>query len=183
MTVAGDLESARAALEMINPAPYNAEAPPEALVGDITPTELHYVRSNFALPTHDGTLEIGGAVGNPTTLTLDDLRALPAHDQAVTLECAGNGRLDMRPLPTGEPWGDYAVSTARWTGALLSDVLALAQPAADGVDVRFEGADHGPYHLQAILPETNQNDLTFVRALPLAEAADPVLGRSWSPTR
>ena len=173
MTVAGELESARAALEMINPAPYNAEAPPEALVGDITPTELHYVRSNFALPTHDGTLEIGGAVGNPTTLTLDDLRALPAHEQAVTLECAGNGRLDMRPLPTGEPWGDYAVSTARWTGALLSDVLALAQPAAQGVDVRFEGADHGPYHLQAILPETNQNDLTFVRALPLAEAADP----------
>jgi DMSO/TMAO reductase YedYZ molybdopterin-dependent catalytic subunit len=173
MTVAGDLESERAALEMINPAPYNAEAPPQALVGDITPTELHYVRSNFALPTHDGTLEIGGAVGNPTTLTLDDLRALPAHDQAVTLECAGNGRLDMRPLPTGEPWGDYAVSTARWTGALLSDVLALAQPATQGVDVRFEGADHGPYHLQAILPETNQNDLTFVRALPLAETADP----------
>jgi DMSO/TMAO reductase YedYZ molybdopterin-dependent catalytic subunit len=173
MTVAGDLESARAALEMINPAPYNAEAPPQALMGDITPTALHYVRSNFAVPSHDGTLEIGGAVGNPTMLTLDDLRALPAHDQTVTLECAGNGRLDMRPLPTGEPWGDYAVSTARWTGALLRDVLALAQPAAQGVDVRFEGADHGPYHLQAILPETNQNDLTFVRALPLAEAADP----------
>jgi DMSO/TMAO reductase YedYZ molybdopterin-dependent catalytic subunit len=56
---------------------------------------------------------------------------------------------------------------------LLADVLALAQPATQGVDVRFEGADHGPYHLQAILPETNQNDLTFVRALPLAEAADP----------
>ena len=173
MTAAGDLQSARAALQMINPAPYNAEAPPQALVGDITPTELHYVRSNFALPTHDGTLEIGGAVGTPTTLTLDDLRALPSHDQAVTLECAGNGRLEMRPLPTGEPWGDYAVSTARWTGALLSDVLALAAPATNGVDVRFEGADSGPYHLQAVLAETNQNDLTFVRALPLAEAADP----------
>src|SRR5688572_13742695 len=173
MAVSDELHRARAALQMINPAPYNAEAPPEALGGDITPTELHYVRSNFALPAHDGTLEIGGAVGNPTTLTLDDLRALPAHDQAVTLECAGNGRLDMRPLPTGEPWGDYAVSTARWTGARLADALARAQPVAEGVDVRFEGADHGPYHLQAILPETNQNDLTFVRALPLAEAADP----------
>jgi DMSO/TMAO reductase YedYZ molybdopterin-dependent catalytic subunit len=173
MTVADDLESARAALQMINPAPYNAEAPPEALVGDITPTALHYVRSNFALPTHDGTLEIGGAVGSPRTLTLDDLRALPAREQAVTLECAGNGRLKMRPLPTGEPWGDYAVSTARWTGALLSDVLALAHPASHGVDVRFEGADHGPYHLQAILPDTDQGDLTFARALPLAEAADP----------
>ena len=103
---------------MINPAPYNAEAPPEALAGEITPTELHYVRSNFPLPDHDGTLEIGGAVENPITLTLDDLRAMPAHERAVTLECAGNGRLEMRPLPTGEPWGDYAVSTARWTGAL-----------------------------------------------------------------
>ena len=173
MTVAGDLESARAALKMINPAPYNAEAPPQALVGDLTPTELHYVRSNFALPAHDGTLEIGGAVGHPTTLTLDDLRALPAHDHAVTLECAGNGRLDMKPLPTGEPWGDYAVSTARWTGALLRDVLELAQPSTDGADVRFEGADHGPYHLASILSDTDQGELTFVRALPLAEVADP----------
>jgi len=173
MTVADDLESNRAALVMINPAPYNAEAPPQALVGNLTPTELHYVRSNFALPVHDGTLEIGGAVGTPTTLTLEDLRALPAHEHAVTLECAGNGRLDMRPLPTGEPWGDYAVSTARWTGALLRDVLALADPSTEGVDVRFAGADHGQYHLQAILPETDQDDLAFVRALPIAEVVDP----------
>ena len=100
MTVADDLEAARASLVMINPSPYNAEAPPAALVGDITPIELHYVRSNFAVPAHDGTLEIGGAVGRPTTLSLEDLRAMPAHDHTVTLECAGNGRLDMRPLPT-----------------------------------------------------------------------------------
>src|SRR5512133_3084170 len=72
MAVADDLEQTRAALQMINPAPFNAEAPPEALAGDITPTELHYVRSNFAVPTHDGTLEIGGAVESSTTLTLDD---------------------------------------------------------------------------------------------------------------
>ena len=173
MTLARDLESERTQLQMINPAPYNAEAPPEALVGNLTPTEQHYVRSNFALPAHDGTLDIGGAVDNPTTFTLDDLRALPAHDHAVTLECAGNGRLDMRPLPTGEPWGDYAVSTAMWTGALLRDVLNVAQPSADGVDVRFEGADHGPYHLAAILAGTDQDELTFARALPLSEAADP----------
>ena len=65
MTAVDDLEATRASLVMINPAPYNAEAPPAALVGDITPTELHYVRSNFAVPDHDGTLEIGGAVGHP----------------------------------------------------------------------------------------------------------------------
>src|SRR3954465_821941 len=173
MTVADDLEVTRASLVMINPAPYNAEAPPAALAGDTTPTELHYVRSNFALPVHDGTLEIGGAVARPRTLTLEDLRAMPAHEQAVTLECAGNGRLEMRPLPIGEPWGDYAVSTARWKGALLHEVLALAGPAADGVEVRFEGADHGPYHLAAVLADTDAQDLSFVPALPLALAADP----------
>src|SRR3954451_23365870 len=113
MAIADKLEEARAALQMINPAPFNAEAPPEALAGDITPTQLHYVRSNFAIPDHDGTLEIGGAVENPTTVTLDDLHALPSCERAVTLECAGNGRLDTRPLPIGEPWGDYAASTAR----------------------------------------------------------------------
>ena len=68
MTLADNLEKARAALTMIQPEPFNAEAPPEALVGDITPTGLHYVRSNFALPAYDGNLEIGGAVGNPRTL-------------------------------------------------------------------------------------------------------------------
>src|SRR4051812_7473676 len=173
MVMADRLEQARAALFMINPAPYNAEAPPEALTGDTTPTELHYVRSNFAVPEHDGTLHIGGAVENPMTLTLDDLRAMPAVERAVTLECAGNGRLAMRPLPTGEPWGDYAVSTARWKGALLHEVLQRARPAAGGIDVRFEGADHGAYHLRPILPETSREDLAFVRALPLAQVTDP----------
>src|SRR4029079_10030019 len=134
MTATDDLDRARSALQMINPAPYNAEAPPEALAGDLTPSELHYVRSNFPLPTHDGVLEVGGAVQNPIRLTLQDLRALPAIERAVSLECARNGRRDMRPLPTGEPGGDSAVSPARGTGARLSDVLAQVGPNTDGVD-------------------------------------------------
>src|SRR6476469_750502 len=143
MAVTDDLAGARAALQMINPAPYNAEAPPQALAGEITPTEYHYVRSNFPLPVHDGTLEIGGAVDNPLTLTLDDLRAMPAHERAVTLECAGNGRLEMRPLPTGEPWGDYAVSTASWTGVPMRHILELAEPDAAGRAVLERGDEQG----------------------------------------
>jgi DMSO/TMAO reductase YedYZ molybdopterin-dependent catalytic subunit len=173
MTATRNLDRERAALAMINPDPFNAEAPPGALDTDVTPTEFHYVRSNFALPAHDGRLEIGGAVDNPYTLTLDDLRALPAVERVVTLECAGNGRLDMRPLPAGEPWGNYAVSTARWTGTPLHAVLDRAGPTAAGVDVRFDGADHGPYLLKPVLAESDPNDLSFVRALPLAYAADP----------
>src|SRR5438270_698896 len=173
MAVADELQEARMALRMIHPDPFNAEAPPEALTTDITPTELHYVRSNFAVPVHDGRLEVSGAVDNPTTLTIDDLRALPAVERVVTLECAGNGRLAMRPLPIGEPWGDYAVSTARWTGALLHQVLEQAKPTAEGVEVRFTGADHGSYLLHPVLKNIDASDLTFERSLTLADVTDP----------
>jgi DMSO/TMAO reductase YedYZ molybdopterin-dependent catalytic subunit len=166
--MADSLRRSRAALTLVQPEPFNAEAPPEALAGDITPTNLHYVRSNFALPAHDGILAVGGAVGNPMTLTLDNLRAMPAATQAVTMECAGNGRLAQAPLPAGEPWGNYAVSTARWTGALLHQVLAQARPADGAVEVVFRGADHGRYH--------QCEDIGFARSLACAYAADPAAG-------
>src|SRR5216117_4144477 len=173
MVVAGDLEHARSGLRMIAQEPFNAEAPPEALRGEITPTALHYVRSNFAVPAHDGTLDVGGAVENPTTLTLDDLRAMPAVERAVTLECAGNGRLEMRPLPAGEPWGDYAVSTASWKGALLHEVIERAKPLDTGVEVLFAGVDHGSYILDPVLKDIDASDLSFERSLTLAHAGDP----------
>src|SRR3954454_18784451 len=104
MATTEDLAEERAALVMVKPEPFNAEAPAEALRGDITPTALHFVRSNFTLPVHDGRLEIVGAVQNEMTLTLDDLRAMAVVESTVTLECAGNGRLGFAPLPSGEPW-------------------------------------------------------------------------------
>src|ERR687889_1105675 len=144
MTIADDVQHARAALTMIQPEPFNAEAPPEALHGEVTPTELHYVRSNFPLPEHDGRLMIGGAVDRPLTLTLDDLRAMPSISRLVTLECAGNGRLAQTPLPTGEPWGHYAVSTAEWKGVPLKDVLEQAGVQAGGARAPVPGGRHRP---------------------------------------
>jgi DMSO/TMAO reductase YedYZ molybdopterin-dependent catalytic subunit len=165
MTNPADLQQARAALTMIQPEPFNAEAPPEALDGEVTPTGLHYVRSNFPLPDHDGRLTIGGAVDHPLTLTLDDLRAMPSITRLVTLECAGNGRLAQTPLPVGEPWGNYAVSTAEWKGVLLHQLLEQAGPQAGAVDVRFRGADHGRYY--------EHDDMRFIRSLDLPQVTDP----------
>jgi len=159
------LAAERARLITIQPEPFNAEAPPEALHGETTPVGLHYVRSNFALPEHDGSLHIGGVVEQRLTLALEDLRALTPVTRSVTLECAGNGRLGHAPMPGGEPWGWNAVSTAQWTGALLHEVLAEAGPHPSGVDVLFEGADHGPYH--------QYDDITFARSLDLPHALDP----------
>ncbi len=173
MPLTDELEPERAALTMIHGQPFNAEAPPEALESDITPTELHYVRSNFPVPDHDGRIEIGGAVENPITLSVDDLKAMPSIERAVTLECAGNGRLAMRPLPAGEPWGDYAVSTARWKGALLHEVLEQAAPLDTAVEVLFAGVDHGSYILNPVLKDIDASDLSFERSLTLVHAADP----------
>ena len=52
MTLSDDLEASRASLVMINPAPYNAEAPPSALDGDVTPIERVEVLRN-GLPLSD----------------------------------------------------------------------------------------------------------------------------------
>jgi len=105
MVVADDLAQARAALTMVQADPFNAEAPPEALTFDITPTHLHYVRSNFAVPPHDGRLEVTGAVANRFTLTVDALRAMPSVTRVVTLECAGNGRLTQTPAASRRTLG------------------------------------------------------------------------------
>ena len=94
-------------------------------------------------------------------------------ERVVTLECAGNGRLAMRPLPAGEPWGDYAVSTARWKGALLHEVLEQAKPLDTGVEVLFAGVDHGSYILNPVLKDVDASDLSFERSLTLVHAADP----------
>jgi len=155
----------RGTLTMISPVPFNAEAPPAALAGEVTPTPLHYVRSNFPFPAHDGSVTLGGAVRSPMTLTLDDLRAMPASERTVTLECAGNGRLGQTPLPEGEPWGRFAVSTARWRGVPLHQILSQAAPSPNGLEVTFEGADHGRYG--------HHEDIAFVRSLPLSQASDP----------
>ncbi|MER3406553.1 MAG: hypothetical protein C4289_16455, partial [Chloroflexota bacterium] len=44
----------------------------------------------------------------------------------ATMECAGNQRIGLSPLPTGEPWDIGAVSTASWSGVPLGAVLERA---------------------------------------------------------
>ena len=162
-----DMAIDRSGLVMVKAEPFNAETPLAALHEPVTPTPLHYVRSNFALPDHPQTLAIGGAVERPLTLTLDELRSMPATTLTVTLECAGNGRIGLMPLPTGEPWAGNAIGTARWTGVPLHLLLERAAPRADGVEVYFEGADHGPYK--------GGPDIPFGRSLALERATDPAI--------
>ncbi|MBV9774695.1 MAG: sulfite oxidase [Gemmatimonadetes bacterium] len=141
----------------------NQEAPLCALARPITPTADFYRRSNFAVPHVDaGTwrLRVGGEVATPLSLARSDLEALPRASVSVTLECAGNGRNLMTPIPPGTPWGLGAVSTAGFAGVRLRDVLERAGPTAAAVEVLFEGADRG-------IPDEGDREEPFARSLPL----------------
>src|SRR5262249_32458934 len=81
-------------------------------------------------------------------------------------ECAGNGRTLFRPAIEGERWDLGAVSTARWGGVALRDLLGRAGVRAGACEVVFRGADGGP--LEG-LPEP----ICFERSLPLDVARDP----------
>jgi sulfite oxidase len=80
--------------------------------------------------------------------------------EIVTLACAGNGRTAYVPVPGGVPWGFGAISTARWEGVRLRDVLALAGPSEAAGHVAFDGYDAAP---DAAKPP-------YRRSIPLARA-------------
>ncbi len=143
----------------------NHGLPLEALRYDVTPVGLHYLLTHYDIPAADPdtwALEVGGAVGRPASLSLADLRALPAVTRTVTMECAGNGRALMAPRPPSQPWVLEAVGTGSWTGVPLADLLERAGVGADAVEVLFTGADRG---VENDVEQAYQRSLTVADAL------------------
>lgn len=133
-------------LVLVTEDPYNAETPLSALLDEVTPSDLVYVRDHFDVPQLDATrwsLDVNGAVEKPISISYAEIRALETKTLVVTLECAGNGRLQMDPLPKGTLWGYGAVSIVEFTGTPLLNVLKMAGISDRAVEVLFLGADRG----------------------------------------
>jgi sulfane dehydrogenase subunit SoxC len=133
-------------LEELQLAARNHGMPLEALRYAVTPVGLHYLLTHFDIPETDEegwTLEIGGLVERPSAISLDELKARPAEEITVTMECAGNGRVQLDPRPVSQPWLLEAVGTARWRGTPLRPVLEEAGVGEGAVEVLFTGADRG----------------------------------------
>lgn len=114
--------------------------------GTITPNDRFFVRWNWDIPTQINAaahrVEVGGAVRQPVSLTLDDIANAGDHVDVVAInQCAGNGRGFSQPRVTGGQWGNGAMGCARWTGVRLKDVLAKAGVADGAARVRFAGLD------------------------------------------
>ncbi len=157
-----------AVLDVVRAEPLCAETPVRLLSSSMTPAPSVYVRSNFARPPLNAThvIDIGGAVQSPFAVSLPELAALPQRHVTVTLECAGNGRLGMDPVPPGEPWRFGAVSTTTWSGISLRTLLERAGLTPDVVEILGVGADTGPR-------DDADGDVRFARSLPIADAMHP----------
>jgi DMSO/TMAO reductase YedYZ molybdopterin-dependent catalytic subunit len=144
--------------------PLNCETSIPALIGGVVmPNARFYVRNHFYMPNLDAEsyrLQVRGLVQRPLSLGIHELRAMRSHSQAITLECAGNGRSLFDPPIEGEKWDLGAVSTAEWTGVPLLALLERAGVQTEAREVIFRGADGG-------LVDGNSEPISFERSLRL----------------
>jgi DMSO/TMAO reductase YedYZ molybdopterin-dependent catalytic subunit len=153
-------------LEELQLAARNHGMPLEALRYSITPVGLHYLLIHYDIPPTEAeswSIELGGLVERPATLSLEALKARDSEELPVTMECAGNGRARLDPRPVSQPWLLEAVGTARWRGARLGPLLEEAGVADGAVEVLFTGADGG---------REGGIDQQYQRSLSIADVLD-----------
>ncbi|KAF2103896.1 mitochondrial putative sulfite oxidase [Rhizodiscina lignyota] len=136
--------------------PYNGEPPPEKLHENlITPNQYHFVRNHGGIPTIDSsqcTLIVDGLVNKPSEMGLSVLQDGDIFRQQsliATIQCSGNRRSELLTQYPAEgddminaPWEQRAISTAKWTGVSLRDVIDYCGGfAAGGRHVELIGAD------------------------------------------
>ena len=114
--------------------------PPGSGLGGISPEitpvgNFYIVSKNFVDPSVDGQswrLRVGGLADKPFSLSLADLRALPATEEYVTLECISNNV------------GGDQMSTGNFKGVALRDLVAMAGPQAQAGWVAFKARGEHP---------------------------------------
>ncbi|QLK25066.1 sulfite oxidase [Natrinema zhouii] len=134
----------------------------------LTPIEEHYVchRNETLDPAADEwTVALDGTVDREAELGMSELREeYPTVAVAHTMECAGNGRRYFDPETGSVQWEYGAVSTAMWTGAPLSAILAdHGATTDDGTWLTAVGGDH---------PEVDGENDRFARSIPMAKVLE-----------
>jgi DMSO/TMAO reductase YedYZ molybdopterin-dependent catalytic subunit len=145
--------------------PEDLEMPLSGFADYITPTDRFFVRTHVYAPAvkmSDWTLRVEGEVSSPLSLTLNDLRALPAVEVVSVLECAGNGRSFFDPPVAGIQWTNGAAGNGRWRGVRVAEVLKRAGIKPAAAQILFDGAD---------MPIGAMAD--FQRTIPMKKALDP----------
>jgi DMSO/TMAO reductase YedYZ molybdopterin-dependent catalytic subunit len=130
----------------------------------LTPADQAFNVQHYGIPETDAAgydLEISGLVERPRRFTLDELKAMPRHDQSMTLECSGNG---AGPSFMG------AVYNSRWTGALLAPLLKNCGIKPGAIEVVFFGQDRKAETLRKGTPRELTFEAPFARSMSVDDA-------------
>jgi DMSO/TMAO reductase YedYZ molybdopterin-dependent catalytic subunit len=104
--------------ETLPPPPEDASIDAPGMPKLITPAKYFYLidtaLTSPRIDVNSWKLSVKGAVDNPIELSYKDLLGMPTREADITLSCVSN------------EVGGGLVSNGRWTGVLLSDVLAEA---------------------------------------------------------
>jgi len=143
--------------------------------GVLTPNDAFFVRYHLAgTPPRDldpdtFRLKVQGLVDRPLSLSLAELKRMPALEIVAVNQCSGNSRGFVTPRVAGGQAANGMMGNARWRGVSLKRVLDQAGVKAGAVQVRFDGMD-GP--VQAATPD-------FAKALDIDHARDDEVMLAW----
>lgn len=141
----------------------------ETLDSWLTPQDQVFSVNHYNVPEIDAgdyALEITGLVNNPRRYTLEELRALNASDQLMTLECSGNG---------ASKGFIGAVYNSKWTGTRLAPILEAAGVQPEAIEVVFIGTDRKEETLREGTNRELKVEVPFGRSMSLEDAMNPDL--------
>jgi len=189
------------ALIFHNSKPCNAELPAELMLDSwLTPNPVWFIRHHHPVPVVDPKqyrLCVDGIGTKSVTLCLEDLKSRFVKREVVaTLQCGGNRRseLDQIEKTSGIPWGFGAMSTAKFGGVYLREVLqhcaGLSHENVEAFEVRhviFKSLDGmeasipvekalSPYGDVLLAYEMNDEALNMEHGAPVRVVVPGVVG-------
>jgi sulfane dehydrogenase subunit SoxC len=119
--------------------------PLASLVGNITPSGLHYERDHAGVPTIDParhSLVVHGLVDTPKRFSMADIRRMLSLTRKHFMECSGNTGSEWRgPKGKTVQVTHGLLSTSEWTGVAFSTFARQVGLKPQGEWVLAEGAD------------------------------------------
>ena len=193
----GPKARSKTVLKVHSDAPMNAEVPEHILTRSyLTPNHLYYMRHHHPVPllskeqieNYRLEIDLSEYGKGKSRISLKDLKSMPKVEVTMTMQCSGNRRsgFNVFEKTSGTTWGQGAISTAKWGGVRLKDLLKNAgmgdpieaQDKGEIEHVRFQSIDGmsvsigiekatNPYGDVMICYEMNDEELPRDHGFPL----------------
>jgi sulfane dehydrogenase subunit SoxC len=119
--------------------------PLDKMLGNLTPSGLHFERHHAGIPTIDPAkhmLFVHGLVNTAKKFSLADLKRFPSVTRKHFIECSGNGLTEWNKPTLKTVQGTHGLlSTSEWTGVQFSTIARELGLKDTGAWVLAEGAD------------------------------------------